>query len=201
MILNDQQLRASKKNLSKLNTSIGQLEFEKKVASEQFRNLEIQALKWFATDIQRDIEAYEDLLRGQFKPKKLTILSDLPFLLIQTRIALGWSQEKLAKLTNSTVLNLQKYEENVYMGASLSKQLEIAQVLEIDTSECILNISDHDASSSKAITPRILNEIDWRKYPVNEAFKRGWIQDTNHTSRTEAFKDWLTNSIGPYAVY
>lgn len=200
MILNDQQLRASKKNLSKLNTSIGQLEIEEKVASEQFRNLEIQALKGFATDILRDIEAYEELLRGNFKPKKLTILSDLPILLIQTRIALGWSQEKLAKLTNSTVLTLQNYEENAYFGASLSKQLEIAQVLEIDTSECFLDTFDHDASSSKAITPHILNEIDWGKYPVNEAFQMGWIQDTNHTSRTEAFKDWLTNSIDPYAV-
>ena len=200
MILTDLQLRASQKHLSDLNTWISELKSEVNVSSDQFLILELQGLEGFAADIQSEIEEYETLRGGTFTPPRLTKLSDLPVLLVQTRIARGWSQEKLADLTNTKVVTLQRYEENSYLGASLSKLLEVAQALDIDTSDVLRHTYGDSVGSSREIPSLNLRELDWGEFPVKEAFDRGWIQEKFVKNRTEAFKTWFVESTGPYTL-
>ena len=200
MILTDLQLRASQKHLSDLNTWISELKSEVNVSSDQFLILELQGLEGFAADIQSEIEEYETLRGGTFTPPRLTKLSDLPVLLVQTRIARGWSQEKLADLTNTKVVTLQRYEENSYLGASLSKLLEVAQALDVDTSDVLRHTYGDSVGSSREIPSLNLRELDWGEFPVKEAFDRGWIQEKFVKNRTEAFKTWFVGSTGPYTL-
>ena len=200
MILNDQQLSAAQRHLGDLTTWISELKSEASVSSDQFLILEVQGLEGFATDILSEIEEYETLRDGTFNPPKLTKLSYLPVLLVQTRIARGWSQEKLADLTNTEVETLQRYEENSYLGSSISKLLEVAEALDVDTSHALRHTDGDSEGSSREIPSLNLSEFDWGQFPVDEAFDRGWIQDKFVKNRTEAFKTWFVESTGPYTV-
>ncbi len=136
MILNDLQLSASQNHLSELETWIEELESEENCSGNQFRMLELKALEGFATDIRKDIEEYNALVGGNFKFPETIDLSVLPKLLIQTRIFRGWSQEMLAQRTSTPIDDLRRYEENCYLGASLSMKMQVANVLNINTSAC-----------------------------------------------------------------
>ena len=200
MILNDQQLSAAQRHLGDLTTWISELKSEVSVSSDRFIILELRGLEGFADDIQSEIEEYETLREETFISPELTNLSDLPVLLVKTRIAQGWSQKKLAKITNTKVATLQRYEENSYLGASLSKLLEVADALDVDTSNVLRHTHGDSVGYSREIPSHNLDEVDWEKFPVTEAFDRGWIQDKTIKNRTEAFKTWFVESTGPYTV-
>ena len=200
MILNVQQLNVAQKRLIDLNTWIRELQLAVNGSSDQFLILELRALEGFAADIQSEIEEYETLREGTVTSPEPTNLSDLPVLLVKTRIAHGWSQEKLAKITDTKVATLQQYEENSYLGASLSKLLEIAQALDVDTSEALRHTYGNSVGSPREIPSLNLGDFDWGQFPIKEAFDRGWIQDKFVKNRTEAFKTWFVESTGPYTV-
>ena len=200
MILTDLQLRASQKHLSDLNTWIRELKSDVSVSSDQFAILELRGLEGFAADIQSEITEYETLREGTFISPRPTNLSDIPVLLIKTRIARGWSQEKLANITNTKVATLQRYEESSYLGASLSKILEVAQALDVDISDTLRHSTGDSAGSTRETPSLDLGEFDWGQFPIKEAFDRGWIRDKFAKNRTEAFKTWFVESTGPYTV-
>ena len=200
MILNDQQLSVAQRHLGDLTTWISELKSAVNASSDQFLFLELRGLEGFATDIQREIKEYKTLREGTFTSPPPTNLSDLPVLLIQTRIARGWSQEKLADNTNTKVATMQQYEENAYLGASLSKLMEVAQALDIDTSGVLRHTYGDSVVSSRETPSLNLGNFDWGKFPVEEAFDRGWIHDKFVKNRTEAFKTWFVESTGPYTV-
>lgn len=196
MILSNLQLDACEAKLRKLERSISKLEAEEKRSSDHFRFLELQALKGLAIEIGKDIEEYNYLKKGKFILPNSIDLSNLPTLLIQTRIARGWSQEKLANLSSTTLSAIQRYEENSYLGASISKKLEIANLLKIDTSRCFLTQSANESDSADVYKLRNLDEVDLQEFPATEAVKRGCIPKPAESDSTDAFKNWLSGTTG-----
>ena len=127
-------------------------------------------------------------------------LSELPKILVQSRIALGWSQEELAEVTKTRLSKIELYEENLYVGASLSKKMEIATALEIDIDRSML------LQGKKYINPHNykalfkVEDFDWEQFPINEVQRRKWLANFSNPNRTKAFRDWFSRATGSYVT-
>lgn len=194
MILNDLQLSASQNHLSELETWIEELESEENCSGNQFRMLELKALEGFATNIRKDIEEYNALVGGNFKFPETNDLSVLPRLLIQTRIFRGWSQDMLAQRTSTPIDDLRRYEENCYLGASLSKKMQVATALKIDTSACFRVQSAGEKGTRNETQLLNVDQLDFESFHTNETFNRGWVTQNTETVGSEAFRNWFSDS-------
>ena len=78
---------------------------------------------------QADIDDYQALKAGHFNFGKLPEIGEIPKWLIQARIARGLGQEELAKLLHLKKQQVQHYEATEYSAASLSRLMQVAEVL------------------------------------------------------------------------
>ena len=200
MLLDIKQQKAAKKNLDRLNRSIARIVEKDECGNDPIKNFELAALTGFSNQIQQDIDDFEMLRSGEFETPISYTLTELPKILIQARIALGWSQQKLADCTGTKLGHLQLYEEELYFGASFSKQMQIADALGIDTSICVLtNFAGEPGTSPETIGQKS-EEMDWAKFPIQEVYNRGWITKSEHQTEKETFRNWFHNAIGPYGT-
>ena len=200
MILDNKQHEAAKKKLHRLNKSIARIVENDECGNDPVKNFELAGLKGFSTQIQQDIDDFEMLRSGEFETPASYNLTELPKILIQARIARGWSQQNLADCTCTKLEHLQLYEEELYLGASFSKQMQIADALGIDTSNCVLTNFAGEPGTSPRIIGQKFEETDWTKFPVQEVFNRGWITKSERQSKNDTFKNWFENAIGPYGT-
>lgn len=200
MILDDKQYAGAKEKLDLLNHSIAQFSANEDTKHDQLKKVELDALKVFATQIHEEIEEFEGLRTGKYIPPNTYNFSDIPNILIKTRIARGWSQQKLAEFTHTKLRHLQLYEAELYIGASYSKKMQIAEKLGIDLSGCILSQSDETPSSTSNKVFQKTEELDWTKFPINEVTEKGWISKTSNQSKIDTFKNWFRNATGPYGT-
>ena len=200
MILDTKQQKAAKKNLDRLNRSIARIVEKDECENDPIKNFELAALKGFSDQIQQDIDDFEMLRSGGFETPNSYNLTELPTILIQARIAWGWSQQSLADCTGTKLAHLQLYEEELYLGASFSKKMEIADALGIDTSNCVLTNFEGEPSTSCEIIGQKSEEMDWTNFPIQEVFNRGWITESERQSKKDTFKNWFQNAIGPYGT-
>lgn len=91
-----------------------------------------------------------------------------------------------------------RYEEEEYFGASFSKLLEIADILAIDTAQGFGDLA-HENNDGKIW--RSSEDFNWSKFPVDEAEKRGWIENGPTESSIDRFKAWFRDAAGPYANF
>ena len=197
MILDDKQYAGAKAKLDLLNHSIAHFSANEDTKHDQLKKVELDALKVFAKQIHEEIEG---LRTGKFTPPNTYNFSDLPNILIKTRIARGWSQQKLAEFTHTQLRHLQLYEEELYIGASYSKKMQIAKKLGIDLSGCILSQSDETQRSTSIKEFQKTDELDWTKFPINEVIEKGWLSKTSNQSKNNIFKNWFQSATGPYGT-
>ena len=193
MILDDQQLSAAKEHLSQMSSLIEERETREKISSNPLRKVQISAFRGFAAEAKKEILEYESLRQGKYALPEIVDLANLPKLLVQTRIFLGWSQEHLAQQTNTPLEELRRYETNCYLGASLSKKMEVAKVLDIDTTACFQIQTENETHIPEITDLHSIDDIGWSNFPIREAFNRGWIPDHTESNRTEAFKNWMSD--------
>lgn len=94
MILNQSRYEAAKDNLKELTASIAKFEVLVDGEADRFALQGLDAMKGFASDMQRDINEYLFLKSGKFVSPKSFRPSELPKILIQTRIASCLSQQE-----------------------------------------------------------------------------------------------------------
>ena len=107
---------------------------------------------------------------------------------------------KLAERTNTPISDIERYEANSYLGASISKKIEVAEALKIDTSKCFQSISEDSSNPSVGAKLQKIDDLDLREFPIKEAVKRGWISNYNKKDYTKPFKNWLTESTGRFTT-
>ena len=83
-------------------------------------------------DLEGELKEYEALKTGQFDPRPLNALVNLPKLLIQARIAKGLSQRQLAERLGLKEQQIQRYEATEYAHASLTRMREVAAVYRVE---------------------------------------------------------------------
>lgn len=198
MILNDGQYEALKESLDEMSASIAKFDDSVSIERDWLATQGIATLKGFASDMQQDIEEYHLLTSGKFVPPTSFRICELPKILIQTRIACGLTQHELADALSIDYSRMKKYEEEEYCGASFSKLLEIADKLNIDISQCLRSWGDYNDSGTVL---KRAEEFDWNEFPVEEAIKRGWIENSDGSSATDSFKAWISKVTGPYGTF
>ena len=88
-------------------------------------------------DLRHEVAEYEALKTHQVSVLELHSLSALPDLLINARIARGYTQADLAKRLHLKPQQLQRYEATRYHSVSFRRLLEIARALDVDLSEAV----------------------------------------------------------------
>ena len=88
-----------------------------------------------AGDLGAEIAEYEQLRSGATTTFTANSLADLAKLLIQGRIARGWSQRHLAEELGIAEQQIQRYEANGYATTSLTRLCEVAAALDLQITE------------------------------------------------------------------
>jgi len=173
MILSNKQLSVAKRELERLRAALDQCQTTTDDPNSWLAKIEADALKSQIADIEVEIQEYELLRDRQIAFSESYSLADLPRILVQARIAKGWSQTELAAMLDMKQQQVQRYEANGYLGASLSRLIELADVLGVQVAQ---SFSSNDEQSGGVLTWRSLDDVAWDKFPVKEMIRRGWFK-------------------------
>lgn len=136
MITNDVQYRNTKTLLTQFTSAAEALESELAQASDKKpHRLQIDAARAQAGDLAQEITEYEELRSGKTTSFTANSLAAVATLLIQARIARGWSQRHLAERLGIAEQQIQRYEANGYATTSLTRLCEVAAALDLHFSE------------------------------------------------------------------
>jgi HTH-type transcriptional regulator/antitoxin HigA len=136
MITNDVQYRNTKTLLGQFRQAAENLEADLADASDKkLHQLQIHAVRSQAGDLEAEIAEYEQLRSGATTSFTANSLADLAKLLIQGRIARGWSQRRLAEELGIAEQQIQRYEANGYATTSLTRLCEVAAALDLQITE------------------------------------------------------------------
>lgn len=135
VIANEVQYRSTKAHLGRFEEALANLRATAGPKPTKLRLLEIDALASQADDLRAEIEEYELLSSGKVSTLEATTLAGLATLLIQARIARGWTQARLAHELGIAEQQIQRYESSDYRSASLARICDVAAALWVDISE------------------------------------------------------------------
>lgn len=86
-------------------------------------------------DLEGELREYESLKSGSFPWDELSMVSEVPALLIKARIAQGLSQKQLAERVGLKQQQIQRYEATDYSSANLARIREVARALYVPAGE------------------------------------------------------------------
>jgi len=136
MITNDVQFRNTKVLLAKFRAAAASLEAGLGEADDRkLHQLQIDAALAQIEDLVVEVDEYEQLRSGETTSFMAEGLGEVSTLLIQARIARGWSQRRLGEQLGIAEQQIQRYEANGYATASLVRLCEIAEALGLQISE------------------------------------------------------------------
>ena len=133
MIRNERQYRITRAQAEKFEHAIAELASapDTEGVHPVLRKAQIDALESQLGDLKAQLEEYEALRSGQRQVQELDSFDDLPRALVQARIAAGLSQQDLAARLGIKEQQVQRYEAERYMGASLRRLIDIAAALDL----------------------------------------------------------------------
>ena len=188
MIYSDRQYSISRGELDNLKNALAATEALPK-DNVWVRELEINGLKSQIAEIEADLAYYDKLKSGEVDHSESITLETLPSVLIQSRIASGISQADLAKAIGLQPQQIQRYEASEYMGASLSRLIEVSRVLDIDAESFL--------ESNAIFTWSAVEDRVWHELPVNEMAKRRWFDATRGSDTIARAKEYFLEAVDP----
>jgi ribosome-binding protein aMBF1 (putative translation factor) len=130
MIQNEREYRISKAQAEKFAQALVAFEASPPKGHPKMHKAYREAMQSQLDDLQVQLKAYEALKAGT-KDLAISTLEGLSKVLIQARISAGLSQKELAGKLGLKEQQVQRYEASLYASASLTRLLEVAQVLGI----------------------------------------------------------------------
>jgi transcriptional regulator with XRE-family HTH domain len=133
MIKTTKQLEITKSRIADFRAMLAELT---NIPAEQVENsvlhqAQLAAIRSTIESLTKEIMIYESLRKGQLCAVKGGNFDELARILIQTRIAKGWTQTRLAEEVGIDTQQIQRYEANDYEGTSLARLYEVVDALEI----------------------------------------------------------------------
>ena len=193
MIYSDKQCGVSRVQLTKLQKAVTAARDR---ASDQpwLKQAEIDALKSQITDIEAEITEYSLLKSGQVSFSKTYSLEELPRVLVQARVASGMSQKDLAEQLDMKPQQVQRYESTDYMGASLTRLIEVSRALGVKAS----GIFEGPMQTGGLVFAwGDANDVVWRQLPYKEMIKRKWFDLPRGGNPIEKVKEYFLHAAGP----
>ena len=188
MIFSNKQLSIAQRELETLVVARDQA--SERVGSDDWvAELETNALESQIADIEVEIQEYVMLRDGEIGFTERYGLADLPRVLIQARIARGLSQTDLADRLGMKAQQIQRYEASGYLGANLSRLIEIAEELDVQVAT-----SFSDDAPGGLVAWSDVDEIDWNRLPAKEMVSRGWYEPELGQSLVSATQSYFTRT-------
>jgi len=137
VIKNERQHRITRAHAEKFRATLNELAATPRPKNVHPKLCEAQkaGLKSQLQDLETELQEYETLKTGGPKILELDSLEGLPKVLIQARIAAGWTQEDLAARLGVKPQQIQRYEASDYQTVSFARLREIARLLGLDVRE------------------------------------------------------------------
>ncbi|MGD8836985.1 MAG: helix-turn-helix transcriptional regulator [Desulfobacteraceae bacterium] len=129
MILNQRQYSVTKAQKLRLQKALEFSKGQKGELDKKIYESMIAGLKSQIGELKDQLKEYEKIQNAKSLDYSL---ENLPSVLIKARVALGWTQGKLAKKLNVDPRQIQRYEKTNYSSVSLERAIEILQVMGID---------------------------------------------------------------------
>ena len=128
----------TKAQIKKFKEALEKFEKQKSKAHPMLVKAQKDAMKSELSVLEGQVKDFEKLRSGKYKVLKDSSFDDLPIELIRARIALGYTQKKLAERVGLKEQQIQRYEETDYSAASFSRLKEIIDALGLDVKEKII---------------------------------------------------------------
>lgn len=137
MITNERQYRITKSEARKFEQAIAAARGREPSANvdPRIHQAMIESLESELVVLRDQLERYESLKAGKVKSRKARSLRELPIVLIEGRIAAGFTQRELAKRLGVPEQQVQRYEATLYAGVSLQRLQEVADTLGLEIEE------------------------------------------------------------------
>jgi len=180
MITNERQYKITKAQAEKFKDALGQFSeidlarqgIDPVIIAAQRSSLEQQL-----ADLQADLTRYEKLRSGKLRQLPVADIAELGAKLIEARIVQGLSQRDLAERLGMKEQQVQRYEQDRYLTANLTRCAEIAEALDVD-------LHAHFAVRQPSLFDRLVPQqqedritFDPAKLPVKEMKARGWLDE------------------------
>lgn len=192
MIYNERQYKITLKQLESLTAAMNALPLNGSI--DWLQVAQRDALRSQIGDLEAQLSEYSLIKEGKIRYSESADLSSLPKVLIQARIGKGLSQKDLADILNMPPQQVQRYEASGYMGASLARLIEIANVLGVSVRESWEGKSAADGNSIFIWEDE--SNIRWNEFPIKEMVKRGWLNLKHKLSPAEAVKEYFNIAAG-----
>jgi len=192
MIHNERQYKITAKQIENLSKTLEEMNFSGE--PEWLAVAQKNSLKSQIDDLKSQATEYELIKQGKIRFSECSDLSSLPKVLIQARIGKGLSQRELAEKLGMTMQQIQRYEASNYMGASLSRLIEISNILEVSINEIWGGVNE---TGDSMFIWEDKSFIDWKKFPIKEMIQRGWANLRNTQTFVELVKEYFEAAAGP----
>jgi HTH-type transcriptional regulator/antitoxin HigA len=129
MILNQRQYKITKAQMKRLQKNLELSKEKRNEMDKRIFNSMIAGIKSKISELKNQIKEYEKIQNAK------TInysLENLHRVLIQARVAKGWTQKQLAKKLNIDAQQIQRYEISNYSSISLERAIDIFKALDIN---------------------------------------------------------------------
>ena len=131
MIQNERQYEVARKKLQDLAIALHQARTNPVPGlPPEIRDAGSSGIEMLMEDLYAEVAEYEQLKSGRTRVLPLpSVLDDLPTVLVQARVARGWSHRDLARALGTTEQQVQKDESGGYARATLSRLHRVADAL------------------------------------------------------------------------
>ena len=133
MIKNERQYRVTKAQANRFSQTLDSLKQrsgEIDGVHPLIANAQEAAIRSQLEDLETELREYESLKAGKFPVDELSVIDELPTVLIKARIARGFSQKDLAERLGLQEQQIQRYEATDYASASLTRIKQVVGALE-----------------------------------------------------------------------
>lgn len=198
MIQNERQYRITKKQVGRLEGALESLRADSEEQATWITKAQAEALESQISELRGQLREYQMAKSGEIRFSEQSDLSDLHRVLVQARIAKGLSQKDLAQSVGVSQQQIQRYESSEYMGASLSRLVDIAGILGISIRESWGG--DKSESYDSIYTWRDEESINWKEFPIKEMIKRNWFEPKHGEPVESLVKNYFLKSAGSHYV-
>ena len=175
MITNERQYKITKSEADRFKTALREfkeIELVKQGLDPVIISAQRSSLEQQLRELQAQISDYEKLRSGRVKRLFPSSISEIGQTLIEARIAQGLSQRLLAERLGMKEQQIQRYEQERYQTANLTRVAEIAEALQLDL---VAFFEARNDSLLNKIAPNLAAGFDASRLPVKEMKKRGWL--------------------------